>query len=194
MIAASLDEPARFGEIFDRHAAAIHRYLLRRIGPDDADELCAEAFRIAFERRATYDPTRASAAPWLYGIATNLLARRRRREARRLRAVARLAARRPATVDPSDAVGDALDAGVEAIRVAEAVAALPDTERDVLLLVVWESFTYEQAAEALAIPVGTVRSRLHRARRRVAADRPSPDPDPDEADDAGHRPGGTTDG
>lgn len=167
VIAASHTDPAAFGAVFDRHAAAVHRYLLRRIGHDDADELCAEVFRIAFERRTTYDPTRPSAGPWLYGIATNLLARRRRREVRRLRALARLASSRPPPSEVSDDVSGAVDAEADWDRVARALATLPDAERDVLLLVAWESFTYAQAAEALDIPVGTVRSRLHRVRRRL---------------------------
>ena len=102
VIAASLDRPAAFGTIFDRHATVLHRYLVRRLGPDDAEAIIGEVFRIAFERRATFDPERAGdgARPWLYGIATNLLAKHRRREARRLHAVARLAADRGAAARP----------------------------------------------------------------------------------------------
>src|SRR5256885_9640321 len=90
VITASLNEPDRFGVLFDRHATVLFRYLVRRVGVDDADGLLGEVFRVAFEKRATYDCERPDARPWLYGIATNLLARHRRTEARRIHATARL--------------------------------------------------------------------------------------------------------
>lgn len=86
VIAASLVARACFGAIFDRHATIVHRYLVRRLGPDEADALLGEMFRIAFEKRGTYDPDRPNARPWLYGIATNLVAKYRRTDARRIRA------------------------------------------------------------------------------------------------------------
>jgi RNA polymerase sigma-70 factor (ECF subfamily) len=167
VIEASLVRPARFGEIFDRHATALHRYLVRRLGPDDAETLVGEAFRIAFEKRSTYDLSRPNARPWLYGIATNLLAKHRRGEARRIRAVARLAAQRLPAADFADGVSGAVDAGSRWQRVADAVTSLPEPERDALMLHVWEGLSYEEVADALAIPLGTVRSRLHRARGRI---------------------------
>ena len=124
-------------------------------------------FRIAFERRHTFDGSRDTARPWLYGIATNLLAKHRRGEARRLRAVARLASQRLAVTDPEGGVDDAIDAAGLWDRVAGVVAALPEPERDALLLHVWEGLSYDDVADALGIPVGTVRSRLNRARRRL---------------------------
>ena len=63
VIAASLDEPARFGVLFDRHATVLHRYLVRRIGPDEADGMLGEVFRVAFERRTTFDAARPEARP-----------------------------------------------------------------------------------------------------------------------------------
>ena len=167
VIAASLRSPACFGAIFDRHATVVHRYLVRRIGPDEAEAIVGEVFRIAFERRHTYDLERPVARPWLYGIATNLLAKHHRREARRLRAVARLAARRL----PADDVADSVTAGVDASArwqlVADAVTALPRPERDALVLHVWEGLSYDEVALALDIPIGTVRSRINRARGRL---------------------------
>src|SRR5262245_12009734 len=110
MIAASLDDPARFGVLFDRHATVLHRYVVRRLGPDEAEAMVGDIFRIAFERRDTYDLARPSARPWLYGIATNLVAKHRRGEARRLRAVARLAAQRLPSVDVAERVSIEVDA------------------------------------------------------------------------------------
>jgi RNA polymerase sigma-70 factor (ECF subfamily) len=167
VIAASLDVPARFGAIFDRHATVLHRYLVRRLGPDEAESMVGEVFRIAFEKRATYDLERPLARPWLYGIATNLLAKHRRGEARRIHAVARLAAQRLPALDLADGIGQAVDAAVAWPRVADAVTALPEPERDALVLYAWEGLSYEEIAVALAVPIGTVRSRLNRARARL---------------------------
>jgi RNA polymerase sigma-70 factor (ECF subfamily) len=167
VIACSLDDPAAFGELFDRHATTLFRYFVRRVGPDDADSLLGELFRIAFERRETFDTERPEARPWLYGIASNLLARHRQGEARRLDATARLV---NAAGPMSDLFAD-VDARLDASRrwadVAAAIAALPQGERDALLLFAWEGMPYDQIATALGVPVGTVRSRLNRARGRL---------------------------
>ena len=167
VIAASLDDPVRFGTIFDRHATVLHRYLVRRLGPDEAEAMVGEVFRIAFEKRDTYDLLRPVARPWLYGIATNLLAKHRRREARRIHAMARLAAQRLSPVDDADRVSVVVDATKHWERVAQAVTSLPQPERDALMLHIWEALSYEEVADALGVPVGTVRSRIHRARRRL---------------------------
>ena len=164
VIAASITEPGRFGVLFDRHATVLFRYLVRRVGVDEADSLLGEVFRVAFEKRSTYDCGRPNARPWLYGIATNLLARHRRREARRIHATARLLSRQPPAGDPADEIVADLDARQLWPRVADAVAGLPEEERDALLLFVWEELSYEDIALALGVPVGTVRSRLNRAR------------------------------
>lgn len=167
LVADSLDRPSAFGGIFDRHATVLHRYLVRRVGAADADGLVGETFRIAFEKRSTFDVTRPSARPWLYGIATNLVARRQRSEARRLRATARLAATRQPSVDLAEQVTSAIAGAERWTAVAVALTRLPAADRDALLLHVWEGLPYEDVAAALDIPVGTVRSRLNRARRRL---------------------------
>jgi RNA polymerase sigma-70 factor (ECF subfamily) len=167
VIAASIDSPVSFGAIFDRHATVLHRYFVRRLGPDEAESMVGEVFRIAFEKRGTYDLARPMARPWLYGIATNLLAKHRRREARRLHAVARLAVHRLPQLDLADGVSGAVDAAGLWPRVADAITALPEPERDALVLHVWEGLSYEDVADALGVPIGTVRSRLHRARGRI---------------------------
>jgi len=162
VIGRSLAEPEAFAGIYDRHAPALLRFLGRRAG---GEALAHEAFRIAFERRKSFDSSRSSALPWLYGIASNLLRKHRRAEARRLRASARMAAGGEAADRRSAAA--ALHARVLLPRVAEAVDALPELEREALLLFAWEELPYEAIAEALEVPIGTVRSRLSRARARL---------------------------
>jgi RNA polymerase sigma factor (sigma-70 family) len=158
-IAASLSEPRAFVDVFERHFDAIHRYLRRRVGDAIADELTAQTFAQAFEHRKRFDGRRLDARPWLYGIAHNLLRHHYRDEERALRAYART------DVDPIHE--SAADAGLPGAEVADALAALSPGERDVLLLVAWAELEYAEVAEALGIPVGTVRSRLNRARGRI---------------------------
>jgi RNA polymerase sigma factor (sigma-70 family) len=167
VISDSIGEPECFGVLFDRHATALFRYLARRVSPDEADLLLGEVFRVAFERRASYDCSRPDARPWMYGIATNLLSHHRRSEARRLRAAARLLAHQIPAEDPVDEMLAGLDAERLWPIVAEGIAQLPDLERDALVLFVWEDLSYEEIATALDVPVGTVRSRLNRARQHM---------------------------
>jgi RNA polymerase sigma-70 factor (ECF subfamily) len=167
ILARASRQPELFGVVFDRHFGTIHRYLERRIGRDGADELAGEVFRIAFEQRGRFRPLHESALPWLYGLATNLLLKRWRGEARHLRALARLEGR----WRDEDAVLDDADERVvaEGLRgeLLEALAALPGGDRDVLVLVAWEELSYDEVAAVLDIPLGTVRSRLNRARRAL---------------------------
>jgi RNA polymerase sigma-70 factor (ECF subfamily) len=165
LIGRSLVESEVFGGIYDRHAATLLRFLGRRVGADPAEALLGEVFRIAYERRKAFDSGRASALPWLYGIAANLLRKHRRAEARRLVASARMAAGRAAA--EAREVAGALEARVLLPRVVEALESLPDGEREALLLYAWEDLSYPDIAEALELPVGTVRSRLNRARGRL---------------------------
>ncbi|MGF7237575.1 MAG: RNA polymerase sigma factor [Frankia sp.] len=159
-----------FSTLFARYHATIFRYLARRVGPQLAEELAADVFVTAFGTRARYDLTRPDAAPWLYGIAHNLLRGHQRTERRKLRAYARHGVD-PLMDEASDAAFVAaerrLDADRSGAAVALALASLRAEERDVLLLVVWAGLSGEAVAEALAVPAGTVRSRLHRAKRRM---------------------------
>jgi RNA polymerase sigma-70 factor, ECF subfamily len=166
VIEASRAEPDRFASLFDRHAPYIHRYLARRVGRHAADDLVAETFLVAFGKRARYDPRHRDARPWLYGIATNLIGQHRREEARQFRL--RQAAG-PAQVQHDHAERAAHDVTAQSIRapLAEALAGLARPDRDVLLLIAWEQLSYDEVARALSIPVGTVRSRLHRARTQI---------------------------
>jgi DNA-directed RNA polymerase specialized sigma24 family protein len=82
IIEASLCEPERFAELFNRHAAVLHRYVVRRLGPDQAEDVVAETFTRAFEKRRKYAFDRSDALPWLYGITTNIIGTHRRAEVR----------------------------------------------------------------------------------------------------------------
>jgi RNA polymerase sigma factor (sigma-70 family) len=163
-VAASLDDPRAFVVVFERHFDAVFRYLRRRVGRERAEELAAETFTTAFAVRHRFDSNAWSARPWLFGIAVNLLRHHYRREERELRAYARNG------VDPLDfeeRALETLEAAAAAPYVAEALLELPSAEREALLLYAWADLSYAEIAEALEIPVGTVRSRLNRARRRV---------------------------
>jgi RNA polymerase sigma-70 factor (ECF subfamily) len=164
-LAASRSEPERFAILFDRHSEAIYGYLQRRVGAVQADDLTAETLLTAFRLRDRYDASRPDARPWLFGIATNLVRRHRRRERRELRAYAR------SGVDPVRAhVGhpeDRLERVALNAELARALASLSSKDRDVLLLYAWADLSYEEIAQALGIPMGTVRSRLFRARRQA---------------------------
>jgi RNA polymerase sigma-70 factor, ECF subfamily len=166
LIAESQSVPECFGILFRRHAAEIHGYAARRLGVSAADDVVAETFLVAFRRRARYDQSRENARPWLFGIATNLIARHRRAEARSYHALAKTG------VDPvTESFADDALARMAAMDarplLARALARLKPADRDVLLLFAWADLTYEQIGEALGIPIGTVRSRLHRARSQV---------------------------
>ena len=165
-IAASLDAPAAFAAVFERHHPAVHRYLARRLGVDLADELAAETFAVAFAKRGRYDVAFDDAAPWLFGIATKLAHRHWRREERELRAYARTGAD-PAVPSTEDGATARADSALAGPALAAALAVLTTEERDVLLLYAWEQLAQPEIATALAIAPGTVKSRLHRARARV---------------------------
>ncbi|QKZ24609.1 RNA polymerase sigma factor [Streptomyces chartreusis] len=164
-IERSWADPDVFAVLFNRYADDIHRYVARRLGTEAADDLMAETFVIAFQQRRRYDLARTHARPWLYGIVTNLVGQHRRAEARRLKALSRVAGTAPAEGEPlEDRVAARVSAEGSRARLAGALAALPARNRDVLLLIAWGDLDYTEAAEALGVPVGTVRSRLHRAR------------------------------
>lgn len=166
IILASRSDPERFAQIFDRHFDAVYRYLCRRVGVELADDLAAQTFVEAFDARGRFDTERSDARPWLWGIATNLLRRHRRTETRQLRAYARTGIDPLGDWDP-DAVIQRVDAALAGPRVAAALARLGAGDRDALLLYAWTDMGYREIADALGIPIGTVRSRLNRARRAV---------------------------
>jgi RNA polymerase sigma factor (sigma-70 family) len=166
LIALSRHEPEHFTELFRRHAPYIQRYVARRLGPDAADDIVAETFLLAFRQRDRYDQDRPDARPWLYGISTNLIGRHRRAEIRQYRAFARTGAD-PVTESFTDRVDDRVSADMAGRRLAAALGKLSAELRDTLLLAAWGELSYEEIAIALGVPVGTVRSRLSRARSKV---------------------------
>jgi RNA polymerase sigma-70 factor (ECF subfamily) len=166
VIQLSRHEPEQFTVLFRRHAPQLQRYVVRRLGPDAADDIVAETFLLAFRQRERYDQTRPDARPWLYGIATNLIGRHRRSEIRLYRALTRTGAD-PVTEPFTDRVDDRVSAGNVSRLLADALARLSAELRDTLLLAAWSDLSYDEVAAALGVPVGTVRSRLSRARSKL---------------------------
>jgi RNA polymerase sigma-70 factor, ECF subfamily len=165
VIARSMLEPQAFATVFDRHWAALHAFCTSRAGTAGED-LAAETFRLAFDRRERYDRSYEDARPWLYGIAMNLLRQHFRSGRRGRTAAARLQARE---LDHGDEPLGKLEAQMLGPRLSAALAELSTADRDALLLLAWAELDYAEISRALEIPVGTVRSRIHRARARVRA-------------------------
>ncbi|MFE3454937.1 RNA polymerase sigma factor [Nonomuraea sp. NPDC059194] len=162
---AAIDD---FEHLYDTHYAEIHRYLAARLGTEVADDLAAETFVVAFRKRASFDPARGAVLPWLYGIATNLVAGHRRSEARRLQALARAAPDQPPEGHEEQVLTRVVAASAQG-RLAAELGRLSEGDRDVLLLVALGELSYEEVAAALDIPFGTVGSRLNRVRRKLRA-------------------------
>jgi RNA polymerase sigma-70 factor (ECF subfamily) len=157
-------DPPDVAGLFDEYGGELHRYCAKRVGSAIAEDIVADTFLIAYERRERLadGPVRA----WLYGIATNLLRRHRRTEVRALRAIARTG-RDPHLDDIADRAVARADASMHNRRLAAALAALPARQRDVLLLFAVADLDYDTIAATLGIPLGSVQSALHRARVKV---------------------------
>jgi RNA polymerase sigma factor (sigma-70 family) len=166
VIDQSHHRPDIFAVLYDRYAAALYRYAARRLGPQAAEDAVADTFLSAFAHRHTYDARRPDARPWLFGILTHAIARHFRTEQARYRALTRVASE-PTVDDSADRVAATVTASASRGRLAAALGELPPDDRDVLLLYAWAELSYEQIAQTLDIPVGTVRSRLHRVRRTL---------------------------
>jgi RNA polymerase sigma factor (sigma-70 family) len=166
VIAQSARDPASFGVIFDRHSDAILRYANARLGPDLAEDVLAETFLAAFARRASYDTARPTCLPWLYGIAIRQIGRHRRAEVRSRAAMARLPVEAVA-LDSDERCLDRVDAQALRPRLMSVLSGLTRQDRELLLLIAWAGLSYEESAEALGLPLTTVRSRLHRIRLKT---------------------------
>jgi RNA polymerase sigma-70 factor (ECF subfamily) len=166
-----------FGLLFERHAKAIYNFCFRRTGSwEAAEDLLSIVFLVAWRRRNQELPP-GKVLPWLYGIATNVVRNRRRSEWRHRAALARVPAARPEAGFDADSEERLDDEG----RMREALsllARLPRRELDVFVLCAWSGLSYEDAALALGVPVGTVRSRLSRARQRLRELDSAPGHDP----------------
>src|SRR6478609_4835590 len=124
LIRLSAAEPEQFAALFRRHSGALHRYVARRLGAGQAEDIVAEVFLAAFRQRDRYQHSQPDARPWLYGIATNLIGRHRRAEVRLYRALARTGAD-PVTEPFTDQVEDRVTAAGTARPLAAALARLP---------------------------------------------------------------------
>jgi RNA polymerase sigma-70 factor, ECF subfamily len=166
IINESLEQPERFAVIFDRYFAEVHRYAERRLGTEAADEIAADTFLVAFSKRDRYHGDRRNARPWLYGIATNLIGKHRRRHAAEYRAYQRAGLTGPAE-GHDDQVAARVSAQQRHGELSSALAGLSRGERDVVLLVALAELSHDEVAQALGISYGTVASRLSRARARL---------------------------
>ncbi len=163
---AAAGETDAFGTIFERHARTVYNYCFRRTGDwSQAEELTAIVFLEAWRRRGQVVLERDNALPWLFGVATNVLRNLRRSQRRHGAALERLPRERVA--DFAGDVDERLDDERQMRAALRALRSLSREDQDVLALCVWEELTYEQAALALGVPVGTIRSRLSRARARL---------------------------
>ena len=163
---AAAGEADAFGVLFERHVRSVYNYCFRRTGDwSQAEELTAIVFLEAWRRRKEVRLEREQALPWLFGVATNVIRNSRRSRRRHRSALARLPRERVA--DFATDVDERLDDERQMRSVLRALNNLPRADQDVLALCVWEGLSYDDAALALDIPIGTVRSRLSRARARL---------------------------
>lgn len=160
------DAPS-FAELFLRHAGAVYNFCFRRTADwSVAEDLTSAVFLEAWRRRGNVRMIGDTALPWLYGVAANLL-RNHRRGDRRLQAMLRRLSPPADIPDFGDDVAERLDDEMRMTALLALVEALPELDQDVFALSVWQGLSYEETATALNVPVGTVRSRLSRARRRI---------------------------
>jgi RNA polymerase sigma factor (sigma-70 family) len=163
-------DTAAFGELFGRHANAVYNHLFRRVADwSEAEDLTSAVFLQAWRTRGRVVIDRESALPWLLGVANHVL-RNHRRASRRYRdALRRIVPAEEAAGDHADAVAAAVDSERLMATVRHALLQLPRHEREVVELCMWSGLDQRAAAVALGVSVGTVKSRMHRARRRLAA-------------------------
>lgn len=168
IILASRRRPELFEVIFERHYQAVFRFSMGRVGVDDAPDVAADTFVRAFDRRDRFRTDRESALPWLFGIAANVARERRRKSARRLNMVQRSAMLVAGEDWRFEAeAAERVDAMAQRADLSSALSTLTEDEYQVLMLLAIADFSYTDISDHLGIPIGTVRSRIHRARRKM---------------------------
>jgi RNA polymerase sigma-70 factor (ECF subfamily) len=161
-------DPRAFEVLFDRYADFIYNFAFRRTGSwDAAEEIVSMVFLEAWRQRLHVTTHDGSIRPWLIGVAFNLIRRHWRNAERRRRASLRLVGYEQVDADHAVAVSDRLWAEEQMRQILTALDDLPGDQREVVELWAWEELSYSEIAAVLEIPVGTVRSRLHRARERL---------------------------
>jgi RNA polymerase sigma factor (sigma-70 family) len=151
-------------QLFKTSAPAVHAYLARRVGADQADDLVAETWVRAFQSRSRIDATQGSGRTWLFGIARLVMYESFRGEKRAIHA------RVDTEQDEFDDVDSRLMAQSMTLELREGLRRLTRDEREIILLSTWEQLSPAEIAEVLHIPQGTARSRLHRARTCLRSD------------------------
>ena len=165
------EDPEAFGTVFERHARAVFAFCVRRCGDRAlAEDLTSIVFLEAWKQRAAFEPTGTTVLPWLLGIANNMC-RNATRSRRRHRAALRRIPLGPSAAGVENDVVSRVDTAAALESARRALDGLSRHEREVVVLVSWSDLTYGEAAAALGVPVGTVRSRLARARRKLCAAR-----------------------
>jgi len=165
---ARAGDGSAFGVLFERHASRIYNYCFRRTGDWAlAEDLTSATFLLAWRSRGRAPLQAESALPLLYGIATNALRNQRRSLKRGREAFARLPLERTEEPDFGEDVSARLDDQAAMRELLRLFRRLPRREQDVVAICDWSGLSYEEAAVALDIPIGTVRSRLARGRRRL---------------------------
>jgi RNA polymerase sigma-70 factor (ECF subfamily) len=169
-------DPDAFGVLFDDCARAVYNLAFRLRGNwQEAEEIVSLTFLEAWRLRARIEPDGESLRPWLMGIAVNVTRNFSRASRRHQAAMARLPDT-GAVPDFADEVAARIDDAARLARVRAAFGRLRPGEQEVIALCVWSDLDYAAAAEALGVPVGTVRSRLSRARRKLRASAGEPGP------------------
>ena len=166
---AASGSDAAFGALFERHASAVYNYCFRRVANwAAAEDLMAATFLEAWRRRDEVQLTRESIRPWLLGVATNLIRNDWRSRRRRDAALRRVALTTLTSIDgPADEIAAKLEDERRMKELLHQLSLIPTDQQEVIALVLWSELSYEEAATTLGVPIGTIKSRLSRARRRL---------------------------